>query len=206
MDEVADRALKILRELRSVTFATTKHGVPQARVADVMGYEKGQLLCIVGNNKPFYNQLKETGKVAIVGMTANYIAVRLMGDVKFVDETYRDRVFELNPDLANLFPDKGRRKTLVPYVIHRGKGEIFDLSGTRGKMYRERFSFGGESVHPAGFRINGNCTACGACLPACPFTAISEGGPYVIDPNRCDECGTCYSICPSDAIELPTGM
>jgi uncharacterized pyridoxamine 5'-phosphate oxidase family protein/NAD-dependent dihydropyrimidine dehydrogenase PreA subunit len=206
MNDVAERALKILRELRSVTFATTKDGMPQARIADVMGYENGQLLCIVGNNKPFYHQLKETGKVAIVGMTADYVAVRLMGDVKFVDESYRERVFELNPDLANLFPDEERRKTLVPYVVHRGRGEIFDLSGTRGKMYRERFSFGGESVHPAGFRINDNCTACGACLPACPFTAISEGEPYVISPNRCDECGTCYSICPSDAIELPKGV
>jgi uncharacterized pyridoxamine 5'-phosphate oxidase family protein/NAD-dependent dihydropyrimidine dehydrogenase PreA subunit len=206
MDEVADRALKMLRELRSVTFATTRDGLPQARIADVMGYENGQLLCVVGNNKPFYRQLKETRKVAIVGMTPNYVMVRLAGDVRFVGDAERDRVFELNPDLANLFPDEEGRKCLAPYVIYRGKGEIFDLSRKKGKLYRERFSFGGESVNPAGFRINENCTACGVCRAACPFDAIAEGEPYVVDPNRCDECGACYSVCPSDAIDLPTGL
>jgi uncharacterized pyridoxamine 5'-phosphate oxidase family protein/NAD-dependent dihydropyrimidine dehydrogenase PreA subunit len=207
MNDVADRALKILRELRSVTFATTKDGLPQARIADVMGYENGRLLCVVGNNKPFYRQLKETGKVAIVGMTPNFVVVRLVGDIQFVEDAVRDRVFDLNPDLANLFPDEEGQKCLAPYVIYRGKGEIFDLSRTRGKLYRERFAFGGESVHPAGFRINENCTACGTCQPVCPFDAIAEGDPYyVIDPSRCDECGTCYSVCPSEAIELPTGM
>jgi len=207
MNDVADRALKILRELRSVTFATTKDGLPQARIADVMGYENGRLLCVVGNNKPFYRQLKETQKVAVVGMTPNYVMVRLVGDIQFVEDAVRDRVFELNPDLADLFPDEEGQKCLVPYVIYRGKGEIFDLSRTKGKLYRERFSFGGGSVQPAGFKINENCVACGTCLPACPFDAIAEGDPYyVIDTNRCDECGACYSVCPSEAIDLPTGM
>lgn len=206
MNDVADRALKILRELRSVTFATTKDGVPQARIADVMGYENGRLLCVVGNNKPFFHQLEETGKVAIVGMTPNYVMVRLVGDIRFVDDAQRNRVFDLNPDLANLFSNEYNRKSLIPYHIYRGKGEIFDLSGTRGKMFRERFSFGGEHVYPAGFRINDACSACGACLPACPFGAITEGNPYVIDPSRCDECGSCYAVCPSSAIELPTGL
>ena len=206
MDEVAERALRMLRELRSVTFATTEDGLPRARVADVMGYENGQLLCVVGNNKPFHRQLKETGKVAVVGMTPDYVMVRLVGDIRFVVDAERDRVFELNPDLADLFPDEEGRNCLAPYVIYRGKGEIFDLSRKRGKLYRERFSFGGESVRPAGFRINDQCTGCGTCRTACPFDAIAEGEPYVIDPKRCDECGACYSVCPSGAIELPTGM
>jgi uncharacterized pyridoxamine 5'-phosphate oxidase family protein/NAD-dependent dihydropyrimidine dehydrogenase PreA subunit len=206
MDEVADKALRTLRELRSVTFATTKDGLPEARIADVMGYEDGQLLCVVGNNKPFYRQLKETGKVAVVGLTPGYVMVRMVGDIRFVGDAERDRVFELNSRLAELFPGGQGRKCLAPYVIYRGKGEIFDLSGNRGKLYRERFSFGGESVRPAGFRINENCTACSACLAECPFDAITEGEPYVVDPNRCDECGACYSVCPSEAIELPTGL
>ncbi|MBW1806489.1 MAG: 4Fe-4S binding protein [Deltaproteobacteria bacterium] len=116
------------------------------------------------------------------------------------------KIFENNPDLANLFPDETSRSTLKPYFVYRGKGEIFDLSGEERKMQRERFSFGGYSVNLAGCFITEDCTACGICLDACPFGAISEGEPYVIDTRYCDECGVCYSLCPVDAIELPKGM
>ncbi len=51
------------------------------------------------------------------------------------------------------------------------------------------------------------CTACGACLEACPFDAISE---VAIDGHRsahvdaagCKGCGACAPICPEDAIDL----
>ena len=46
------------------------------------------------------------------------------------------------------------------------------------------------------------CTACGACLNACPFDAISwrtdrfgEEYPF-IDPDKCRDCGACTRACP----------
>jgi ferredoxin len=56
-------------------------------------------------------------------------------------------------------------------------------------------------------KITDDCTACDACRPVCPNTAISEGDViYLIDPARCTECKgaedepQCLAVCPADAI------
>ncbi len=45
------------------------------------------------------------------------------------------------------------------------------------------------------------CTACGACLPTCPTTALlpAPGRPIVVD-GRCTGCLACVEVCPRDAI------
>lgn len=55
--------------------------------------------------------------------------------------------------------------------------------------------------------ITEDCSACDACAPACPNTAISVGDPiYRIDPQRCTECvgaqdePQCQLVCPADCI------
>ena len=51
------------------------------------------------------------------------------------------------------------------------------------------------------------CTACDACEPVCPNTAITAGEPiYVIDPMKCTECvgaedePQCVLVCPESCI------
>ncbi len=51
------------------------------------------------------------------------------------------------------------------------------------------------------------CTACGDCLTACPYDAISmaEAGDRhfaVISPTGCKGCGGCVPLCPENAIDL----
>ncbi len=55
--------------------------------------------------------------------------------------------------------------------------------------------------------INGDCTACDACVEPCPNDAISVGAPiYIIDPAKCTECvgaqdePQCILVCPADCI------
>jgi heterodisulfide reductase subunit A2 len=53
----------------------------------------------------------------------------------------------------------------------------------------------------------GACTACGACLEACPFAAIGEvelDGRRVahVDAAGCKGCGACAPVCPENAIDL----
>lgn len=49
--------------------------------------------------------------------------------------------------------------------------------------------------------ISSECISCGACEPACPVEAISQGDDqYVIDANTCTDCGACVEVCPVEAI------
>ena len=51
------------------------------------------------------------------------------------------------------------------------------------------------------------CNACGACLTACPYDAISMGEDgtrhvALISPTGCKGCGGCVPLCPENAIDL----
>lgn len=57
--------------------------------------------------------------------------------------------------------------------------------------------------------IKDTCSQCNACLSECPNEAITEGMPYVIDPDKCTECvgafdePQCRDVCPvTDCIVL----
>jgi uncharacterized pyridoxamine 5'-phosphate oxidase family protein len=204
MDQISKKALTLLREIKSVTFATVNNGQPAARIIDVMLVEEDGLYFLTARGKAFYTQLETTRKIAICGMDKNYVSVRLVGDIKFCNSrSIIDRIFEHNPMMNDLYPgEKG--DILEGFHLYRGKGEIFDLSIEPPK--RERFAFGGERVNPSGYRITVKCTACGLCLDACPVDVISEGDVYLIDGYHCLECGRCAEICPEDAIDAAREM
>ncbi len=54
-------------------------------------------------------------------------------------------------------------------------------------------------------KVNGElCVACGACVPACPFGALSMGDTIVdCNGDLCTACGACVPVCPVDALSLP---
>ena len=46
------------------------------------------------------------------------------------------------------------------------------------------------------------CTGCEACIPSCPFGALSMvEGKAVVD-EKCTFCGACVDVCPVSAITL----
>ena len=49
------------------------------------------------------------------------------------------------------------------------------------------------------YTITDDCISCGVCKENCPVDAITEGSPYVIDPDACIDCGACATNCPVDA-------
>jgi uncharacterized pyridoxamine 5'-phosphate oxidase family protein len=81
MDHTARKALALLREVKSVAFATVYNGEPAIRIADVMLVEEDGLYFLTARGKPFYTQLKGNQRLAICGMDKNYVAVRVLGDI-----------------------------------------------------------------------------------------------------------------------------
>lgn len=81
----------------------------------------------------------------------------------------------------------------------------------------------GNSVNPADFPRSPNneqpvrftrpvavvddkiCTACGQCITACPFAAISVTDKAEIDTELCKGCGVCTRACPVGAITMKRG-
>ena len=46
------------------------------------------------------------------------------------------------------------------------------------------------------------CTACEACVDACPAEAITCDEKAVVDETLCTDCGVCVDECPVEAIEM----
>lgn len=50
------------------------------------------------------------------------------------------------------------------------------------------------------YQISDECIACGACVEACPVSAIAEkDGKFVIAADDCIDCGSCADACPVGA-------
>jgi len=58
-----------------------------------------------------------------------------------------------------------------------------------------------ELIH---YSIDEKCTACGACLKACPHDAITgkKKETHVINDDKCQKCGICLETCKFEAINV----
>ena len=86
MDPITKKALTLLRQIKSITFATVNHGLPAARIIDVMLVKDDGLYFLTARGKDFYAQLKKHPKIAICGMDQNYVTARIIGDIKLCPE------------------------------------------------------------------------------------------------------------------------
>ena len=50
------------------------------------------------------------------------------------------------------------------------------------------------------YQINDDCIKCGACVPGCPVTAITEDSDkMIVNEDACVDCGACAAVCPVNA-------
>lgn len=196
----AQKCLELLREIKDVAFATVdKNGNPQVRIIDVMIIENETLYFVTSRGKDFYEQLINSGKIAITGLTKNYESIRLMGKAYKVEEQKKwlNRVFEENPTMNNVYPNDSRY-ILDVFAIDEGEMEYFNLS--ENTIYREYFNLKKSNIKEKGFFISSDCVGCDKCRKNCPQQCITEGNPYFINKNNCLHCGLCYEICSVKAI------
>ena len=157
----------------------------------------------------------------ISGMTAALEAAEVGKDVFLVEKNsyLGGRVAQLNQYFPKLCPPScgmeinfqriKKNRKLRPYTMTTVKS----VSGAAGNYE--------VSLETAPRYVNSNCTACNACVEACPeerdnafnfnmdktkaiYKAHEMSFPmrYVIDPKACTKCGKCVEACKYDAIEL----
>ncbi|MGD1823134.1 MAG: 4Fe-4S binding protein [Pleomorphochaeta sp.] len=208
--------------MHSYSFATINNDYPEIRIAHLLTYDEDGLYFQTMKVKPFYKQLIQTKKVAVLSLVADSVKaekdenglsdfppgffIRIKGDVR---ELSFDELLEkekTNSNFKGLVNDIKRYPTMTTFVINKYSGEVYDYdfekTSRENKLDRKRFSFNSMVVEKAGFTIDKEkCIACGSCEKVCTFKAIEIKGDYFsINGNYCDECGSCYVVCPVNAI------
>lgn len=209
-------------QIGAFSFATIDKDRPRSRIAHLFAYDDGGLYFRTMTIKPFYAQLKRSGKVSLCGMYPNSAvshdeegmpewepgyAVTLTGDVKEIslDELKQkaaaDAMFELGVKDIERYP------AMTTFCLYRGFGEVFDfdfeMKNRPHKLLRIPINFGGLQSPFRGVTISDACIGCGECIENCTFKAIyPDGEIYAINHDRCDVCGDCYTVCPSEAVKV----
>lgn len=210
--------LSILRnEIHSTVMATVdSDGHPVTRAIDVMLADDTTFYFLTAKGKDFYNQLMKEKYIALTGMTGgegmdiseasiHTKAVSVRGTIENIGTKKLDEIFEKNPYMASIYPDKKSREALEVFRMADGKGEFFDLSTkpiTRDEFFVGKSAREGRraQILPA-FLITDKCIGCGACASVCPQNCIDVSRiPFVIDQTHCLHCGNCFSDCPVSAV------
>ncbi len=184
-------------------FATVDaDGAPQLRNISAIHYEGTTLFFLTARGKYFAEQLKNDGRVQILGYTKYKETIRLSGKAMIVPEEeqlhWRNVLYEEQPYLENVYPGESKEIDVI-YKLENYTIEYFCLS-TR-PITREYFVVGDAKMKKKGFHITDDCIGCGTCQRSCPQGVITEGKHYVIDEHHCLQCGNCFEKCPVQAVE-----
>lgn len=203
-------------EMHSVVCATTDEtNKPVTRVIDIMLTDERTLYFLTAKGKDFYRQLMRSRYVALTGMTGgegmdrahatmHTKAISIRGSVACIGTEKREKIFEKNPYMAEIYPTIKSREALVVFKMTEGTGEFFDLSTK--PITRESFSVGDpdqadDRLLRNPYFITEACTGCGTCLTVCPQSCIqNDVVPFRIDQRHCLHCGNCLEKCPAGAV------
>ena len=195
-----------LRKMQLVgvlAFATVDgEGAPQVRNISAIHYEENALYFYTARGKDFCRELLADGRVQILCYTRYKEMIRLSGKAYAVSEEeqvkWRDKIFEEQPYLANVYPGDTREIGIV-FCIDQAEVEYFNLGVN--PIFRETYVTDGAVIKEKGYHITDACIGCGTCRKHCPQRCIEEGTPYKIRQNNCLHCGSCYEKCPVRAVK-----
>lgn len=199
--------LKIIHEeIHSTVVATVdKNGYPVTRVIDMMLHDADSLYFLTAKGKVFYEQLMQQKYIALSGMTGGEgsmkkKAISVRGKVKNIGTGKLDEIFQKNPYMDEIYPEKQSRTALEVFQIYEGIGEYFDLSTK--PITRGNFSLGKEVYVTGGYFITDACRGCKICYSKCPQKCIDLAKrPLVIEQEHCLHCGNCMEACPFGAVQ-----
>lgn len=199
----AKTCLQKLKLVGVLAFATVdEDGNPQIRNISAIHYEQDRLYFFTARGKNFSRELQKNGKIQILGYTRFKEMIRLSGRAGVVSEgeqkKWMDMIFEEQPYLANLYPQKTRYIGII-YCIRDAEMEYFNLGVN--PIFRETYTIGKGKASAKGYCISKACIQCGSCQEVCPQHCIREGRPFAITQEHCLHCGACYEACPVQAVE-----
>ena len=195
--------LKKMKLVGVLAFATVDaEGAPQIRNISAIHYEPDALYFFTARGKNFCRELQEDGRVQILCYTKYKEMIRLSGRAYAVAEeeqkVWRNRIFEEQPYLANVYPGDTRDIGII-FCINQAQVEYFNLGVN--PIFRETYLMGNGTIEKKGYVITDQCVGCGTCLAHCPQRCIEEGTPYRIRQEHCLHCGSCLEHCPVNAVE-----
>ena len=198
MSAKARKYVDLFRQVKICSASTVdREGHPRSRIINIMIAAEEGMYIVTSKGKPFYEQLEETGEIALSAMCPDCQSLKFYGKVKKVEKKWVDEVFRQNPGMNEVYPGD-TRYILDAFLIYEGYGEWFDLLNY--PINRETFSYG-TAEEVCGFRITDLCIGCGACLKVCPQKCIEEGMPFAIRREHCLQCGACMEVCPAGAVK-----
>lgn len=194
--------LKKMELVGVLAFATVdSEGAPQIRNISAIHYEPDALYFFTARGKNFCKELMEDGRVQMLCYTKYKEMIRLSGKAYAVaaeeQEMWRDKIFEEQPYLANVYPGDTRSIGII-FCIDQAEIEYFNLGVN--PIFRETYKLGDVKMKEKGYVITDQCISCGNCKKNCPQSCIDEGTPYMIRQNNCLHCGNCYENCPVKAV------
>lgn len=203
--ETIDYLAYLVEQIHTTVVATTDdQGHPVTCAIDIMDYDQDGLYFLTAKGKSFYERLKNKGYLALTGMkgedTMHCVAVSVAGKVKEVGPQLLPRLFEKNPYMNEIYPDRASQSALTVFQLYEGSGEWFDLS--KKPIERASFSFGGAAKRQEGYFVTDQCIGCKLCYSKCPQKCIDiSKKPVVISQENCLHCGNCFEVCPAGAVE-----
>jgi uncharacterized pyridoxamine 5'-phosphate oxidase family protein/NAD-dependent dihydropyrimidine dehydrogenase PreA subunit len=201
-DTIKEKAFRLIGDIRWVGFSTIglDKSTPSNRIFDLNLLDDGNLYFGTAIGKPVYDELMANPNVAVTGTTQDWLMAKLSGRVERTDDqTIIDKFYQVNQGTKALY--KKSPESFKLFTFSQGHGELLHLYKPNG-IIRFRFGFGGIAPQPPRYKINSDCTACGACKDKCTTQAIMHGDLFVINPQYCLECGACYDVCPVNAIDV----
>jgi uncharacterized pyridoxamine 5'-phosphate oxidase family protein/NAD-dependent dihydropyrimidine dehydrogenase PreA subunit len=199
----AKNCIQKLKLINSVSMATVgEDGSPQVRIIGVMHTEDEKLYFLTARGKPFYHELLQDKKVAVLGLSRFKEMIRLNGIPELLpreeQSEWLDKLFEENPYMKNVFPGE-TRQVLEVFCIEDGEIEYFNLGVY--PIFRESYIIGNGVSKQKMYKITNDCIGCGNCTKICPQGCIVESKPYRIIQENCLRCGSCQENCPVSVVE-----
>lgn len=197
--------LTLQKDIHTVIMATNDdNNNPVTCAIDIMLYENNKLYFLTARGKAFYNRLMKNKFVALTGLkgesTMNSVTISLQGKVKNIGSNKLDKIFRVNPYMAEIYSSEKSRNVLEVFEIYDFTGEYFDLS--QKSIYRESFAVDNDIIFLNGYFITDKCVGCSVCCDSCPQNCIDFSRiPFVIKQEHCLHCGKCAEVCPYNAVK-----